>query len=159
MSATTSTRDPAARSVAFAFLGSRLLVWVAGALAFRAFSLSGSAPAENLDIGRNLGSVGDTLAAPAVRWDATWYLDIARHGYRREAIEPAFFPFYSILVKGLGWITTSTIAAAILISLAAFLVALVLLHRLTTLELGAAVADRTVVLLAFFPTALFFSAV
>src|SRR2546430_8563370 len=43
-------------------------------------------------------------------------------------------------------------------SLVAFLVALAALHRLTVLELGAAAARRTVLLLAFFPTALFFSA-
>ena len=169
MSATTSPRDPARakargrgpalRPVTFAFLGSRLLVFVVGAVSFRAFELSGGAPDASKDIGRNLGRVGDALAAPAVRWDSTWYLDIARHGYRREAIEPAFFPFYSVLVRGLGELTTSTIVGAVAVSLAAFLVALIVLHRLTTLELGAAVADRTVVLLAFFPTALFFSAV
>jgi hypothetical protein len=159
MSAPTSTRDPAARSVAFAFLGSRLLVWVVGAVSFRSFALAGDAPRNGGDVTRAWGALGDTLAAPAVRWDASWYLDIARHGYRREAIEPAFFPLYSVLVRGLGEITRSEILAAVAISLAAFAVSLVLLHRLTTLELGADVAGRTVVLLAFFPTALFFSAV
>jgi hypothetical protein len=159
MSAPTRTRDPAARSVAFAFLGSRLLVWVVGAVSFRSFALASDAPRNGGDVTRAWGAFGDTLAAPAVRWDATWYLDIARHGYRREAIEPAFFPLYSVLVRALGEITRSEIFAAIAISLAAFAAALVLLHRLTTLELGAEVAGRTVVLLAFFPTALFFSAV
>jgi hypothetical protein len=153
MSATTSTRDPAARSVAFAFVGSRLLVWLTGAVCFRLFP-----PASGGDVTR-LGAVGNTLAAPAVRWDAHWYLDIAAHNYRRENIEPAFFPFYSVLIRALGTVVRSDIFAAVVISLAAFAVALVLLHRLTTLELGAAVADRAVVLLAFFPTALFFSAV
>ena len=33
MSAPTRTRDPAARSVAFAFIGSRLLVWGVGVAA------------------------------------------------------------------------------------------------------------------------------
>jgi hypothetical protein len=147
------------RPVAFAFLGSRLLVWVAGAVSFRAFSLAGDAPRNGGDVTRAWGALGDTLAAPAVRWDATWYLDIARHGYRREAIEPAFFPLYSVLVRGLGEVVRSEIFAAVAVSLAAFAVVLVLLHRLTTLELGADVAGRTVVLLAFFPTSLFFSAV
>jgi hypothetical protein len=145
------------RSVGLGFLGSRLLVFGAGAVSFRAFDLvAGASP----DAGHvTSGSLGDTLAAPAARWDAGWYLDIARHGYRREAIEPAFFPLYSVLVRGLGAVVRSEVFAAIAISLAAFAVALVLLHRLTTLELGSAVAGRTVVLIAFFPTALFFSAI
>jgi mannosyltransferase PIG-V len=147
----TAARDPAARPLAFAVLGSRLLVLVAGAVSFRAF-----AP----DVGRVTSSaLGDTLAAPAVRWDAHWYLDIAQHGYRREAIEPAFFPLYSVLLRALGEVTRSEVFAAIAVSLVAFTVAMVLLHRLTALELGTEVAGRTVVLIAFFPTALFFSAV
>ena len=147
------------RSVAFAFLGSRLLVWVAGAVSFRAFALQGGTPTEAGDVAQRWGALGDTLAAPAVRWDANWYLDIAHRGYRHEAIEPAFFPLYSVLIRGLSEVVRSEIVAAVAISLAAFAVVLVLLHRLTALELGPDVADRAVVLLAFFPTALFFSAV
>ena len=126
MSAPTRTRDPAARSVAFAFLGSRLLVWVVGAVSFRSFALASDAPRNGGDVTRAWGALGDTLAAPAVRWDASWYLDIARHGYRREAIEPAFFPLYSVLLRGLGEITRSEIFAAVAISLAAFAASLVL---------------------------------
>ena len=121
--------------MAIAFLGSRLLVWVVGAGSF-APSRSRATPRATAATSPGPGALGDTLAAPAVRWDATWYLDIARHGYRREAIEPAFFPLYSVLVRGLGEITRSEIFAAIAISLAAFAASLVLLHRLTTLELG-----------------------
>ena len=52
MSAPTRTRDPAARSVAFAFLGSRLLVWVVGAVSFRSFALAGDAPRNGGDVTR-----------------------------------------------------------------------------------------------------------
>jgi Mannosyltransferase (PIG-V) len=145
------------RSVGFAFLGSRLLVFVVGAVSFRALDLRGGASKDAAQV--TSSALGDAIAAPAARWDAGWYLDIARHGYRREAVEPAFFPVYSILVRAVGEVVRSEIFGGIVVSLAAFLVALVLLHRLTTLELGADVAGRTVVLLAFFPTALFFSAI
>jgi hypothetical protein len=147
------------RRVAVAFLTSRLLVWVVGALSFRAVALGPDAPAEAIDPGRGWGPLGDALAAPAVRWDSSWYLDVANHGYRREAIEPAFFPLYSLVVRAVGEVLRSEVVAAIAISLTAFAVALVLVDRLTTLELGPDVAGRAVVLLAFFPTALFFSAV
>jgi hypothetical protein len=53
----------------------------------------------------------------------------------------------------------SPIAAGILISFVAFFAALVILHRLTERELGRDAARRAVFLVAFFPFALFFSAV
>jgi hypothetical protein len=105
----------------------------------------------------HLGSVGDVIAAPVVRWDAIWYLDIAEHGYRHTT-EAAYFPFYPLLIRAVGFVTRSYIIAAALISLVAFFVALLLLHRLTALELGAPAASRTVLLLAFFPNAVVFSA-
>ncbi|MDX6697426.1 MAG: hypothetical protein QOE65_823 [Solirubrobacteraceae bacterium] len=147
------------RRVASAWLGSRLLVWVVGAVSFRAFPYAGGDPPEAGDVARGWGTLGDTLAAPAVRWDASWYLDISHHGYRREAIEPAFFPLYSLCMRVIGAVVGSEIVAGVAISLAAFAVALAVLYRLTELELGPEVAGRAVVLLAFFPTALFFSAV
>jgi hypothetical protein len=145
------------RASALAFTGSRLLVWIAGA---GAFLVAGNGPDRKFDflgLTGHLGAVGDVLAAPVVRWDAVWYLHIAEHGYPHTT-EAAYFPLYPLLVHAAAWVTRSTIVAAALISLAAFLVALVALHRLTELELGSGAARRTVVLIAFFPAAVFFSA-
>jgi hypothetical protein len=110
-----------------------------------------------------LGGALDFVVSPLVRWDAQWYLRIAEHGYRAdvEALRGtrAFFPVYPLLVRGLGGFADAGLAVlvAIAIALAAFWVGLRLLHRLTTLELGPAAADATVVLLAFAPFAFFFS--
>jgi Mannosyltransferase (PIG-V) len=143
-----------------ALLASRVLIWAVGVTAFLAFAISGDrARYDHGGLTQSFGDVGNALAAPAVRWDSNWYFDIARHGYRREDVEPAFFPLYPLLMRGLGEITGSVLVAGMLISLVAFLVALVLLSRLTALELDAAAGRRAVVLLAFFPAALFFSAV
>ena len=145
------------RASALAFAGSRLLVWIAGA---GAFLVAGNGPDRKFDflgLTGHLGAVGDALAAPVVRWDAIWYLHIAEHGYPHTT-EAAYFPLYPLLVHAVGFVTRSDVVAATLVSLVAFLVALVALHRLTELELGAGAARRTVVLLAFFPAAVFFSA-
>jgi hypothetical protein len=133
-------------------------VWAVGVGAYLAFPLSGDRRFDHWGLTRSFGSLGNALVAPAVRWDSNWYVDIATHGYRHEAVEPAFFPLYPLLMRGLGWLTTSVVAAGLLVSLASFLVALVLLGRLTELELGPDAGRRAIVLLAFFPTALFFSA-
>ena len=70
-----------------------------------------------------------------------------------------FFPLYPALIHALAWITRSDLVAGVLISLVAFAVALVLLHRLVLLDFGEDVAEATVMLIAFCPVAFFFSAV
>jgi hypothetical protein len=106
----------------------------------------------------SLGSLGNVLAAPALRWDGIWYVTIAEHGYRRPGLTP-FFPLYPLLMRVLAWVVRSYVLAGVLVSVASFAIALALLHRLTKQELGARVADTTVLLLAFAPLSLFFTAV
>ena len=108
-----------------------------------------------------LGGAGDLALAPLARWDAVWYLRIADSGYG-ERERAAFFPLYPLLVRAVGALGGGSpgarLIAAYAISLAAFLAALVLLHRLTVLELGRPLAGPTLLLLAAFPAALYFGA-
>src|SRR4030081_2658166 len=116
----------------------------------RAFLVAGNGPERKFDflgLTGHLGAVGDVLAAPVVRWDAVWYLHIAEHGYPHTT-EAAYFPLYPLLVHVVGFVARSEVVGAALVSLVAFFVALVALHRLTELELGAAAARRTVILVA-----------
>ncbi len=106
----------------------------------------------------SFGRVGNILAAPFVRWDSIHYLQIAQHGYS-HFVDTAFFPLYPLLTGGLRAIIGSEAVAGVLINLVAFAVGLVLLHRLTELELSRPAADATVLLLAFAPLSFFFSAV
>lgn len=128
---------------------SRLLVWVSGIVAVLVWGESARAPGFD-----PAGIVGGLPYAPAARWDAVWYLGIARDGYEAGA-SAAFFPLYPLLIGALG----GSVLAAIAISTAAFLAALWALHALTELELGAEAARWTVYALAFSPMAFFFSAV
>jgi hypothetical protein len=140
------------------FLASRLIVLVAavaGALVLpRRDNWTLFDPAH---LSVRLGAVGNVLGAAAVRWDSIHYLNIAARGYRHAA-DTVFFPLYPLLVRGLGFLTGSTVLAGAAISTASFAVALVVLHRLTRLELGERAADATVLLLAFAPVSLFFGA-
>jgi hypothetical protein len=104
------------------------------------------------------GYFGNLLAAPFARWDSVWYLAIAQGGYDHEATRTAFFPLYPLLLRGPGLIGSDLIAG-VLVSLVAFAIALLLLHRLVTLELGRPLASVTVMLVAFCPMSYFFSAV
>jgi Gpi18-like mannosyltransferase len=116
------------------------------------------------------------------RWDAGWYLGIARRGYdwrpdlvdRQQSI--AFFPAYPLAMRVAGEVVTLPARAVgqpgllgngntrvtwggVAVSIVAFTLAVVQLHRLITSMTGdAAMASRTVGLLASWPFALFFSA-
>jgi Mannosyltransferase (PIG-V) len=142
-----------------AVLVSRLLVLAAGVYgALFTARVSGWSMVDPTRLSSSFGTVGNLLAASAVRWDSIHYLNIAAHGYK-PAADTGFFPFYPLLIHALGWVVSSDVVAGLLISYASFGVALVLLHRIAREELGEKVADATVLLLAFAPLSLFFSAI
>jgi Mannosyltransferase (PIG-V) len=144
-------RPPAAlRDSVGALVTSRLLVWTAGVIAFAVHGTRDPRVPQ-------LGTVGDALAAPVTRWDSVHLQVIASRGYVDVDLT-AFFPLYPLAARVVGWVTGSLLLGGLLVSLAAFLAGLVVVHKLTELELGAGAARRTVYLLAFFPAALFFSA-
>src|ERR671914_507231 len=77
-------------------------------------------------------ALADPLLAPLARWDSVWFLRIADTGYGDSAPRAAFFPLYPLLVRAvatpLGGSEAALLIAAFLVSLAAFVGALVLLH-------------------------------
>lgn len=110
-----------------------------------------------------LGGVGDVLASPLAHWDAVWLLSIANYGYDgADSFRHAFFPLYPVLVRAVGELggggPPAVLLAAYAVSLAAFLAALVLLYRLTAIELGRRAAWPAVLLLCVFPASLYFGA-
>jgi Mannosyltransferase (PIG-V) len=152
-------RSSAVRDSATALVVSRAVIWVVGVSAYLYFGVGPDIRYDHALLTQSQGAIGNALIAPAVRWDSNWYVDTAVAGYLREDQQPVFFPLYPLVMRGAAALTGSVVVAGIAISLAAFLVALVMLHRLTERELGPAAARRAVYLLAFFPFALFFSAV
>src|ERR687891_729641 len=104
-------------------------------------------------------ALAEPVLAPLARWDAAWYLRIADSGYAGSDARAAFFPLYPLLVRALatpfGASPGALLVAAYVVSLAAFLGALVLLHRLVSLELGRPLAQPALLLLSVFPAAVF----
>lgn len=141
---------------------SRLVVWAAGLLGVLWLGRApGTEQFDPTGLTTPFGGFGNLLVAPAARWDAVWFLTIAQDGYGTPEHHPqaAFYPLYPLLVRALGWLVGSPLVGGILLSLGCFLGALALLHRLASIELGERDARGTVLLVAFFPAALFFSAV
>ena len=160
-----------------ALWSSRLLVWTAGVGTVVAFGFGPERKAFNPPgVTGGFGWLGDVLAAPAARWDAAWYLVIARYGYRPDlgvytSSRTAFFPLYPLGLRTIAWFGVPQVLAGVLLSVGAFTLALYGIHRLTTLELArgawpslagdrvAEAARLAVLLTAFAPMAFFFSAV
>jgi hypothetical protein len=157
----TTTKDGAVAGAWRALWISRLVVFGCGAFAVLAWGVRDRA-AEAFDpdgVTRPFGALGDALVAPGARWDAMWFLRIADEGYEPDPDRAAFFPLYPLLVRSVGGLLGSDVVAGILVSVAALFGALVLLHRLVALDFGRDVARLTVLLVAIFPGALWFSSV
>jgi hypothetical protein len=93
------------------------------------------------------------------RQDAVWYLRLADEGWSEDDASAAFFPLYPLAVRVVSRVLPGDdLFAAILVSNAAFLGALLALFALTTEAFGVRIARRTIVVTAIFPTAFFFLA-
>lgn len=88
--------------------------------------------------------------------DALQYLRIAEQGYRVDDNSGAFFPLYPLLTRALGIVTGGhPLLGAYLVANVSLVVALVLLYRLTALELSESIARKAVLYLCVFPTGFF----
>jgi Mannosyltransferase (PIG-V) len=168
-------RVAAARDCWRALWVSRLVVLAAGIGAVAAFGVGRARSAlDPPGTVSGFGWLGDLLAAPVARWDAVWYLVIARYGYHPDlgpytASRTAFFPLYPLGVRGISQLGIPPIAAGVALSMVAFAAALYGIHRLSTLELGRLtphggsrggdVARLAVLATALAPMAFYFSAV
>jgi hypothetical protein len=144
------------------FVATRLAVIAIGFLAVYTIGMPREA--------RGLSISDSQLVNLPLRWDAGWYLNIARIGYmwtprdagRQQNI--AFFPAFPMAMRVLGYVFGRSglayLYAGVLISHVAFLVALVLLFELAREELGdRSGAAAAVVLLATYPFSVFHGAV
>lgn len=102
--------------------------------------------------------VAGLLLGPWQRFDTQRYMRIAQGGYAHEE-DSVFPPLYPLAVRALGTLfgggPVANLAAGVVISNLACLGLLILLHRVTTAELGAQYATRTLVYFVLFPSGFF----
>jgi hypothetical protein len=161
---------PSARAAWAAFWPSRLVVFGV-AIWVTISGLDASSPEVSGLLSHPFGNwpahhLLDLILSPLSKWDAKHFLTISYDGYGESSAfgtsqdyRPAFFPLYPGTVhflSGFGTGPAAVLIVAYATSLACFFGALTLLHRLTTIEVGEQYAAPTLLLLSFFPTALFF---
>lgn len=102
------------------------------------------------------------------RWDAGWYLDVAKSGYRYQSGTPntaAFFPLYPVLIRVIHAVLFLPgsdywfLVSGILLSNISLVVALIYFHALLTIDYAAEVASRAILYLLVFPSSFFLSSV
>jgi hypothetical protein len=94
---------------------------------------------------------------PWTTYDSYHFMNVALAGYKPQTAN--FFPLYPLLLRLAGGNIIVMSAWGVLLSNAAFAVALYYLYCLTRLDCNARLARLAVMVLAFFPTTAYFSAV
>ena len=89
------------------------------------------------------------------QWDFGYYQKIAEFGYSRNDGSTAFYPLFPWLMGLVTYISKSYLAAGLIISGIASIIAAILLRRLVRLDYPAGVAMRSVWFFLIFPTAYF----
>lgn len=100
-------------------------------------------------------------------WDGEHYVGLAIDGYLsgEGQVSPAFFPMYSLLMRSSaellgGPLTPAALSVlGVMVSMVALLFALYFVYGISAEGWGEPVARRTVLVLAFFPTAFFLNSV
>jgi hypothetical protein len=106
-----------------------------------------------------LQGVAGRLIDTWAHWDGVWFVRIASRGYAHPD-SAVFFPLYPLLMRCLAPLTGGNyVIAGIVISLAAYAVAMVLLYKLAAKLFDPTVAAWTVMFVSWFPTSTVFSAV
>ena len=100
----------------------------------------------------------DLLFGTFAKWDATWFVHIAEHGYDSEQAA-AFFPLYPAVVAAVAVVTRSTLIAGVLVSLVAAGIAAVLVWRVGRAVIGERAARDAVLYVALYPLAFVFTSV
>ena len=149
-----------ARFALAACLLSRVVVFVAG---FLWVSITGewarSLVIRDPGYAEALHGVAGHLVDIWAHWDGVWFVRIASRGYEHSD-SAAFFPLYPLLMRGLAPLTGGNyVIAGVVISLATYGVAMVLLYKLAAKLFDPVVAAWTVAFVSWFPTSTVFSAV
>ncbi|HTD63285.1 MAG TPA: mannosyltransferase family protein [Verrucomicrobiae bacterium] len=146
----------AARSVLAPFLLTRVLTAIVALASVTIFSSPTICP----DV---CHPSSNPLLDAATRWDAKAYVDIAHDGYGAVPANNAYFPLYPFLIRVLATVFGGSgdayLAAGVLISNVALLVALIYLASLVAIDHDTAAGTRAALYLLVFPTSVFLAVV
>jgi hypothetical protein len=108
----------------------------------------------------NLNHFTERLLGVWTHWDGEWFLYVAQVGYRSGEATSPFFPLYPVLSRVFATLTGGNYpVGGVLVSLLAGFAVFWLLYELVRRDFDDALAMRSVLYLAIFPTSFFLAAV
>jgi len=152
--------------VAFAFVLSRTLIFAVwfGVLQYPTPTAETDANWWEPKLVLTGAGFGESLSKLVRTFDVGWYATIAERGYDAGPFDAsvqhnwAFFPLHPMLWRAAARITGEFPLTGIVLANLCFLLALIVVHRLTlAFDFDASVADRAVLALALFPVSYFFA--
>jgi hypothetical protein len=124
-------------------LAIKVLLLAFGAASYRAFE------EEDVPLGRPWLEIWN-------QWDAIHFLRLAEFGYSAaDKFKAWFYPFYPWCVRAFSYLSGDFLTASFIVSGIALLFAVVILRRLTAIELDATIARRAIYFFLIFPTAFY----
>lgn len=148
----------AARRVALTAVLSRAIVLLVGLAAIVTIGPTPTNPPPTTS--------ANVVADLTSRWDVGWYIGLASRGYDKERVSSrndrsAFFPAWPLTLRAAAQLvprnSTAWAWTGAVVSMLLFAGALAQVHRVAQLYMPADRADVAVLLLAFYPFAIFFS--
>ena len=140
------------RAILAVAVGSRVLVLAAAAADHRLHWPKGPPPVHG-------ASTAHTLSILSY-WDGVWYRTVAEQGYLlipgRQS-DPAFFPLFPIVLRGLNGLGLSFLTSGILVANGAFVVGILAFYELSRRLVPLDVARTSAMLAALFPMSFVFS--
>lgn len=147
--------DPGVRLAVMVVVGLRLLLGCAALLGISAVSTDPAA-GEHLEAQTRSTATLWPLVGPFERWDALWYLHLARDGYSPGGGDGAYEPMFVILIRAVALPLGGNVGlAAWLLVTASLVVALAVVWHLVAGVLGDERARLTVLAMAVYPAAFF----
>jgi hypothetical protein len=158
-------RDRSVRAAVFAFTLSRAIVLSIFVLVGLMKTAPDSFPGHfDAYISLDRAPIARVLRGEVLTADVNWYIGIAQHGYDQMPFNVdvprnwAFFPMFPLVLHLAAQATGEFVITGMVLSHVFFLLALVLLYRLSLLfEMSREDAERSLFYLAVFPTSYFFS--
>ena len=110
------------------------------------------------------GIAATPLFGGFAKWDGSWYVEIAKHGYARDYVPGTespwpFFPLLPALMRVGHWLGPSEALVAVAVNHGAFLLGLAGLYRLARRHFDDRAAGLAVWAIALFPASIMFSMV
>ena len=99
---------------------------------------------------------GGPLVEMWMRWDAGWYREIVRHGYRYDPgvqSSVAYFPAYPLAIVALAWAFPGIAAAAVFVTAASGLGSAILFHRWCSTRMSPTAATTALLVMLLSPYA------